>query len=102
MSNERKERFREFVKQLEKIEDGAKEEEQALWGGVQGSFTQQTDLSNSPNYKEIVTILHQNPLLVAPTLKFLQVRRAAMARAQLEVLYTPEELEQMMEEAKAR
>jgi len=102
MSNDRKARFNDFAKRLAEIEDSSREEELSLWGGVQGSFTQQTDLSNSPNYKEIVSILHQNPLLVAPTLKFLQVRRAAMAKAQLDVLYTPEELEQMMEEAKKK
>ena len=98
MSNERNERFKTFVEQLKTIEDGSREEELALWGGVQGTFTNQTDLTSSPNYREIVEILHQNPLLVAPALKFLQVKRAAMARAQLDVLYTPEELKVMMEE----
>ena len=98
MSNERNERFKTFVEQLKTIEDGSREEELALWGGVQGTFTNQTDLTNSPNYREIVAILHKSPLLVAPTLKFLQVKQAAMARAQLDVLYTPEELAKMMDE----
>lgn len=84
------------VEQLTNMEQEAQAEDAALWGGVQGNFAAQTDLINSPTFREIISILHQNPLLVAPVLKWLKLKRAAMARAQLDVLYSPEELEEMM------
>jgi len=85
-----------FTEQLVAMEGEAQAEDLALWGGVQGTFNNQTDLINSPTFREIIGILHANPLLVAPVLQWLKVKRAAMARAQLDVLYTPEELAEMM------
>lgn len=82
-----------LVEYLEKIEQETQAEDAALWGGVQGVF--QNDLTNSPAFREIITILNQNPLLVAPALQWLQFKRAEMANAQLSVLYTPEQLEEM-------
>lgn len=84
------------VEQLTNMEQEAQAEDAALWGGVQGNFAAQSDLINSPTFREIIGILHQNPLLVAPVLKWLKLKRAAMAKAQLDVLYSPEELAEMM------
>lgn len=65
-------------------------EEQMLWGTHAG-----VDLSNSGKFKEIVQILHEQPLLVQPVLEWLRQMRAKMAMAQLQVLYTPEQIEDM-------
>lgn len=83
-----------ITEQLAKIEQESQEEDRALWGGVQGGFLK-NDLANSPSYREILTILQDTPLLVAPALQWLKKKRAEMAAAQLGVLYTPEELEEM-------
>jgi len=83
--------------QLATIEQESLREDIALWGDVQGGFdNQQSDLINSSTFKEIISILRENPLLVAPMLQWLKIKRAAMSRAQLDVLYTPEELAEMM------
>lgn len=84
------------LEQLTVMEQEAQSEDIALWGGVQGNFANRSDLINSPNFREIVSILHQNPLLVVPMLKWLKLKRAAMAKAQLDVLYSQEELDEMM------
>ena len=80
---------------LRKIQDESDREEWELWGGVGPGDTQSTDLFNSPKFKEIVDILLKSPILVAPTLNWLKQKQAQIARAQLESLYTPEELEEM-------
>lgn len=65
-----------------------------LWGGNQvGVVAPGAEIFESPNFKEIVHILMANPILVQPVLNFLRLKQAQMSRAQLEVLYTPEELE---------
>jgi len=89
-----------FAEQLATMEGDSQAEDLALWGGVQGTFNNQAGLANSATFREIISILNGNPLLVAPTLKWLQIKRAAMARAQLDVLYTPEELAEMMKSVK--
>jgi len=86
-----------IAEQLAVIEQESLREDIALWGDVQGGFdNKQSDLINSSIFKEIISVLRENPLLVAPTLQWLKIKRAAMSRAQLHVLYTPEELAEMM------
>lgn len=85
------------VEQLKTIEEESRDEEARLWGGVQGGFNSEDDVTNSPAFREIVQVLRDNPLLVAPTLQWVRRKRAEMAAAQLHVLYSPEELEQMKE-----
>jgi len=85
-----------IAEQLTLLEQETQAEDLALWGGVQGNFAAQSDLINSPTFREIISILHQNPLLVAPAVRWLKLKRAAMAKAQLNVLYSPEELDEMM------
>lgn len=87
------------MEQLKIMEDESQREDISLWGSALGgaqtpSSTQ--DLSNSTAYREIIAILHQTPLLVGPTNKWLKIKMAEMARAQLNILYTPEELAEMM------
>lgn len=86
--------------QLASLDEEIEAEEYRLWGRVAGPAGG-VDLSNSPRFKEVVTILHEQPMLVAPALEWLRVKRAAMARAQLEVLYTPEQLEEMANQAQS-
>ena len=81
--------------QLATLDEEIRAEELALWGGVQAGATGRVDLVTSPKFREIVAILHEQPLLVAPTLKWLMVKRADMAKAQLGALYTPDELDEM-------
>lgn len=83
-----------IAEQLSAIEEDSRAEDLALWGGVQGGFLR-NDLTSSPAFREIITILHDTPLLVAPVLRWLKIKRAEMASAQLSVLYSPEELEEM-------
>ena len=70
----------------------------SMWGGDSMSTGSPHDLVSSPKFKEIVAILHHSPILVEPVLKWLKVTQAALATAQLEVLYTPEQLQQMAEQ----
>lgn len=65
-------------------------EEQQLWGAPGG-----VNLSNSPKFQEVVRILHEQPLLVQPVLEWLRSMKSRMAMAQLQVLYTPEQIEAM-------
>jgi hypothetical protein len=72
-------------------------QDMAMWGGVAAGFqTDRNSLVNSPKYQQIVALLHETPLLVAPCLRWLQQKRAQLATVQLQALYTPEELEQMV------
>ena len=83
---------------MEKISADQDAEEFALWGTPAPGGV---DLRASPKFQEIVAILHNQPLLVAPTVEWLKVKQAEMARAQLIVLYGQERTEQMLEEARA-
>ena len=49
----------------------------------------------NPNIVAVAQLLNDNPLLVTPTLRWVQQKIAEMANAQLNVLYTPAELEEM-------
>jgi len=88
-----KERLTELDKEIQS-------EEQLLWGGVQGSLGTQTDLINSPKFQEAFKLLAAEPILVAPVLRFVQEKMAAMALAKLQVLYSPDELERMLNDAR--
>jgi hypothetical protein len=80
--------------ELDKYDEEVNQLSNELWGGNQvGAVAPGTELFESPAFQELVHILLANPILVAPTLNFLRLKQAQMSRAQLEVLYTPEELE---------
>ena len=96
MTDPRAERLRAFIAELKVMEEEAAQDDITLWGTAVGGAAQSNDLTNSPAYREIVTILHQTPLLVVPTMKWLKAKTAEMARAQLNALYTPGELAGMM------
>jgi len=56
---------------------------------------QRTPEITNPNVLAVARLLVDNPLLVVPTLRWVQTKIAEMAGAQLSVLYTPEELDEM-------
>jgi len=49
----------------------------------------------NPQIVAIAKTLNDNPLLITPATRWLQQKLAEMANAQLSVLYTPEELDEM-------
>ena len=100
MSSERAERLKVFMEKLKEMEEEAHKEDISLWGNAMGAAAPNapTDLTNSPKYREIIGMLNQAPLLVGPTLNWMKLKMAAMARAQLDVLYTPEELQELIKE----
>lgn len=79
--------------QLEELDRESQADDLSLWGMAMGG--QPSSVINSPKFQSIVAALTENPILVAPTLAWLQEKRAAIARAQLQTLYTSEELEAM-------
>jgi len=84
---------------MEKLSADVDEQELDLWGTpTQGPV----DLRTSPKFQEIVSMLHEQPLLVSPVHEWLKVKQSQMAQAQLVVLYGQERTEQMMEEARQR
>jgi hypothetical protein len=86
---------------LSTLDQETSDEEIRLWGkATNGTTSHKVDLSDSPKYQEIVALLHDQPLLVHPTLEWLRTKRAQMAQAQLSVLFSPEELQAMYEEAR--
>ena len=85
---------------LAKVEDDGEQMEMELWGNAKSGTSQSTDLFASPKFKEIVYILLDMPILTTPTLNWLRQKRAQMARAQLEALYTQEELAEMYKQVK--
>lgn len=101
MSSDRTERLKFFMEKLKEMEEEAQQEELSLWGSAIGgnNVAGGVDLSNSPKYREIVALLHQTPLLVNPTLKFIQTKMVALSRAQLAALYTEEEIQELVKEA---
>ena len=78
---------------VDELDAQVEAEEQMLWGTSNG-----VNLVNSPKYKEIIQILHEQPLLVQPVVEWLRQMRAKMAMAQLQVLYTPEQIDQMTQQ----
>jgi hypothetical protein len=78
-----------------KVEDESNQAELDLFGGMTPKLTQSTDLFASPKFREIVDVLLATPILTAPTLTWLRQKQSQMARAQLEALYTKEELTEM-------
>lgn len=80
---------------LDALDQEQAQEDWELWGQAGPSAGPDTDLFNSPKFQELVHLLLGDPILVAPTLNYLRIKKAQMSRAQLEVLYTPEELEQL-------
>jgi len=87
---------------LDGIDNEVDQESFELWGNVNGAGPMGgTDLFESPAFKEIIFILIANPILVSPVLNFLRLKQAQMSRAQLEVLYTPEELAELYKKVEA-
>lgn len=80
---------------LEKLDEEQAREDWELWGQAGPSAGPDTDLFNSPKFQELVHLLLGDPILVSPTLNFLRLKKAQMSQAQLQVLYSPEELEQL-------
>jgi hypothetical protein len=78
-----------------KVDEESDQDELNLFGSMTPRATQSTDLFASPKFREIVDILLSMPILTAPTLNWLKIKQAQMARAQLEALYTKEELAEM-------
>jgi hypothetical protein len=79
--------------ELDKYDAEVEQMANELWGGnTIGGVAPGTELFDSPAFQELVHILLAQPILVAPCLNFLRLKQAQMSRAQLEVLYTPEEL----------
>ena len=83
-----------------KVDEESDQDELNLFGGMGSKSPQSTDLFASPKFREIVDILLATPILTAPTLSWLKIKQAQMARAQLEALYTKEELEEMYKQVK--
>lgn len=67
--------------------------EQDMWG----TQAPRNSLANSAKFQAVLAILQEQPILVEPTLNWLMEKRALLAQKQLEVLYTPEQLEAMYE-----
>lgn len=80
---------------LKEMEEAIEAEEAKMFGNVQASGLRTLDLERSPKYKEVLKILHASPILVEPTLRWLQKIQSKLAAAQLSVLYTSEELEEL-------
>jgi len=78
---------------VDELDAQVESEEQLLWGSPGG-----VNLANSPRFKEILQILHEQPLLVQPVVEWLRQMKAKMAMAQLQVLYTPEQIEEMTQQ----
>lgn len=89
-----------IIEALNKIDEESAREDWELWGNTQaGIGSKETDLFKSQKFQEIVHILVNQPILVGPTLNWLYAKQAQIARAQLEALYTKEQLEEMYENA---
>lgn len=71
---------------MEELDTAVLEEEQRLFGSYQ----------ITPEQQSIINILNENPLLVRPTLTWLQKKKAQIAAAQLLALYDLEELKSKM------
>ena len=78
-----------------KVDEESNQDELDLFGSMGPRSAQSTDLFASPKFREIVDILLAAPILTTPTLNWLKIKQSQMARAQLEALYTKEELEEM-------
>ena len=85
---------------LSKVEEDSNQDQLDLFGSMTPRATQSTELFSSPKFREIVDILLGAPILTAPTLNWLKLKQAQMAKAQLEVLYTQEELTEMYKQVK--
>jgi hypothetical protein len=81
-----------ILEQLKEMSAEVQAEEERLFGSPQ-----QNDLSRSAKYQELTRILHDNPILVEPALRWLKATQAKLAAATLNVLYTPEELEELQQ-----
>ena len=81
--------LREIVEAMEA--DNASESEIGFGGGAQP----QQPLPMGPKFHAIAQLLIANPLLVEPTLIFVQQKLGEIAAAQMRVLYTEEQLEEL-------
>jgi hypothetical protein len=78
-----------FLKALAEIEaDNSADDLLPSFGAKEGEAI-------TPKMVEIVKLLQKNLLLVEPTLKWIRETEARMTQAQLTVLYTKEELDEM-------
>ena len=87
-----------LAERVAEAEQEGYEEGLEMWGNSPTGVL--SDLASSAKFKEIVTILHKMPILVAPALIWLQEKQSALATSQLETLYTPEQLQAMAKELK--
>jgi len=55
----------------------------------------QDELANSPNYQRILEILHAKPILVEWARVQLEQKLAELAKAELDLLYSPDEQAEM-------
>ena len=49
----------------------------------------------NPKLQSLVRVLHENPLLVEPTVRFVHLKLSEIAMSTLKTLYTPPELEEL-------
>jgi len=77
---------------LENADDAIAKQSQLLFGNTVAAVDK---LAGSAKYQEILKILHDQPILVEPTLNWLRNKTSELATAQLSALYTPEELEEL-------
>jgi hypothetical protein len=80
---------------LETSDAEVRAEEHSLFG------TGESPILGMPQFRQIVAIMTANPLLVSAALTWLQQKQSEIAMAQLKVLYTPEQLEVLLERARA-
>ncbi len=73
---------------LSESEDATRSQYEQLFGGQQQDYI-------PPNVAAIAKVLIDQPLLVQPTLEFIQQKQAAMAEAQLIALYGEERVREM-------
>lgn len=83
---------------LERLDKEAEQDDLSMWGMAAGGGDPSHSLFRSAKFRELVALLMAEPILVGPTLEWVKTKRAQMARKQLEVLYTPEQLEAMYAE----
>ena len=83
---------------LDRLDKEAEQDDLSMWGMAAGGGDPTNSLFRSAKFRELVSLLMAEPILVGPTLEWVKVKRAEMARKQLEVLYTPEQLETMYAE----
>lgn len=81
-----------ILDRLKELDEETRAEEERMFGSASSAAS---SLSRSPRFQAINRLLHENPILVEPVLRFIQQKIAAIELAKLQILYTPEELEEL-------